>query len=189
MPPAPKYIPMFVMGHIGCTLGIVVIIAMMVPELKDRIDMRFVLVGALLPDLIDKPIGHIIFASSIGYGRIFGHTLLFVLILLAIGLFLRDRRQDAAVCISFAAFLHLIEDRMWEIPEVLFYPMYGFDFPSGTITYEHWYDYFTTMLVNAYTPSLSCVFVSEMVGICVVSVLCIAFAGSLIKDRKLRRHA
>ncbi len=62
---------MFVMGHVGCTLGIMVIIAMMVPGLRDRIDMRFVLVGALLPDIIDKPIGNIIFASSIGYHWIF----------------------------------------------------------------------------------------------------------------------
>jgi hypothetical protein len=180
---------MFVMGHIGCTLGIMVIIAMMVPELRDRIDLRFVLAGALLPDIIDKPIGHIIFASSIGYGRLFGHTLLFVLILLTMGFFLRDRRRDAAICLSFATFLHLIEDRMWELPKVLFYPIYGFDLPSRTVTYEHWYDYFATMTINSYTPSLSYVFVSEMTGVCVIAVLCIVFASSLRKDRKPRRHA
>jgi len=180
---------MFVMGHVGCTLGIMVIIAMMIPGLRDRIDLRFVVAGALLPDIIDKPIGHIIFASSIGYGRLFGHTLLFVLILLAMGVFLRDRRRDAAICLSFATFLHLIEDRMWGIPEVLFYPLHGFDFPSHTIAYAHWYDYFTTMLVNTYTPSLSYVFISEMAGICVIAVLCIAFVDCIRKDRELRRHA
>ena len=179
---------MFVMGHVGCTLCIMVIIARMVPGLKGRIDMRFVLVGALLPDIIDKPIGNIIFASSIGYGRIFGHTLLFVLILAAIGFLLHGKNRDNAICLSFATFLHLIEDRMWEIPEVLFYPMYGFDFPSRTVTYEHWYDYFATMAVNSYAPSLSYVFVSEIVGICVIVVLCIVFAGSLRKDRKPRRR-
>ena len=175
---------MFVMGHIGCTLGIMVIIAMMVPGLKGRIDLRFALIGALLPDLIDKPIGHIIFASSIGYGRLFGHTLLFVLILLTMGLFLRDMRRDAAICLSFATFLHLIEDRMWGIPEVMFYPLYGFNIPAPTIVYEHWYDYFITMLINTYTPSLSYVFVSEMAGICVIAVICIAFVDSIRKDRE-----
>ncbi|PXF58095.1 MAG: metal-dependent hydrolase [Candidatus Methanogaster sp.] len=179
---------MFGMGHVGCTLGIVVIIAMMVPELRDRIDLRFVLVGALLPDLIDKPIGHIIFASSIGYGRLLGHTLLFVLLLAVIGLFLHGKNRDNAICLSFATFLHLIEDRMWEIPKVLFYPVYGFDLPSRTVAYEHWYDYFATMAVDSYTPSLSYVFVSEIVGICVIVVLCIMFAGNLIKDRKTRHR-
>ena len=174
------------MGHIGCTLGIMVIIAMMIPGLKSRIDMRFVLVGALLPDIIDKPIGNIIFASSIGYGRLFGHTLLFVSVLVAIGFLLHGKNRDNAICLSFATFLHLIEDRMWEFPKILFYPLYGFDLPSRTVTYEHWYEYFATMAVNSYTPSLSYVFVSEIVGICVIAVLCIAFAGNLRKDRKPR---
>ncbi|MEA1868811.1 MAG: metal-dependent hydrolase [Euryarchaeota archaeon] len=179
---------MFVMGHVGCTLGIMVIIAMMVPGLRYRVDLRFVLVGALLPDIIDKPIGHIIFASSIGYGRLFGHTLLFVLLLAAIGFFLHGKNRDNALCLSFATFLHLLEDRMWELPKVLFYPMYGFDLPSRTGAYEHWYDYFVTMTVDSYAPSLSYVFVSEIVGICVIVVLCIVFADSLRKDRKPRRR-
>jgi hypothetical protein len=165
-----------------------VIIAMVVPGLKDRIDLRFVLAGALLPDIIDKPIGNIIFASSIGYGRLFGHTLLFVLILAAIGIFLHGRNRDNAICLSFATLLHLIEDRMWEFPKVLFYPIYGFDFPSRIVTYEHWYDYFAMMAVNSYTPSLSYVFISKIAGICVIAVLCIAFACSIRKDRKPRRH-
>jgi len=175
---------MFVMGHIGCTFGIVMVIAILIPKLRARIDLRFILVGSLLPDIIDKPIGHIIFAESIGYGRLFGHTLLFLLILTAMGMFMHGTGRDNALCLSFATFLHLIEDRMWELPKILFYPLYGFDLPhySG---YGHWYDYFTTTLVRSYTPSFSYVFVSEMTGIGAVLILCIVFmSGSNILNRK-----
>ncbi|OEU51521.1 MAG: hypothetical protein BA871_09955 [Desulfuromonadales bacterium C00003096] len=40
----------------------------------------FIAIGVILPDLIDKPIGRILLGESVANGRLFGHTLLFVLI-------------------------------------------------------------------------------------------------------------
>jgi len=44
-----------------------------------KINYLFVALGAILPDLIDKPIGRILLGESVANGRLFGHTLLFVL--------------------------------------------------------------------------------------------------------------
>ena len=41
-----------------------------------RIDYRVVLLGAIISDVIDKPIGRIFFREEFESGRLFGHTLL-----------------------------------------------------------------------------------------------------------------
>jgi hypothetical protein len=127
----------------------------------------FIAFGAILPDLIDKPIGRILLGESVANGRLFGHTLLFVLILVTIGYFLKNHR-DGVFCLSFATFLHLCEDRMWEMPATLLYPLYGFGFPKGTVIGENWYDYFLLIFNGSYVPSLSYVFVTEIMGVAIL---------------------
>ncbi|MFP3975182.1 MAG: hypothetical protein ACLFVK_03050, partial [Dehalococcoidia bacterium] len=51
------------------------------------IDYRIALIGSMLPDIIDKPLGIYIFTETFSNGRIYAHTLLFFLVLLLIGLF------------------------------------------------------------------------------------------------------
>ena len=70
---------MFLFGHIGVTLGVFFGLGIFIPRLKTIIDPKYLVIGALLPDLIDKPLGRVIFASTIANGRIIGHTLLFSL--------------------------------------------------------------------------------------------------------------
>ena len=168
---------MFVFGHLGITLGIAFILFQFVlPRIGIRlkkINYLFIALGAILPDLIDKPIGRILLGESVANGRLFGHTLLFVLILVMIGYFLKDHR-DAVFCLSFGAFMHLIEDRMWENSATFFYPLYGLGFPKGTVIGENWYDYFLLIFNRSYVPALSYVFVSEIMGVvilCGLSVL------------------
>ncbi|MDP3563889.1 MAG: metal-dependent hydrolase [Methanoregula sp.] len=92
-------------------------------------DRRWVIpctIGAVLPDLIDKPLGHIIFAGSIGYGRIYGHTLLFFLVLLVIGLIVwKLRKTPIILALSVGVFTHSILDLMWLLRENWFYPFMG----------------------------------------------------------------
>lgn len=87
---------MFIFGHIGITLGVAFILFQFVlPRIGIRmkkINYLFIAIGAILPDLIDKPIGRILLGESVANGRLFGHTLLFVLILLMLGFFLKDHR-------------------------------------------------------------------------------------------------
>jgi len=95
--------------------------------------------GSILPDLIDKPLGHIILAESLGYGRLIGHSLLGICIALAVGyLVYRFWGSVAGYGIAAGMFVHQILDSMWINREVWFYPLYG-PFPQGQYT-----DYFIT---------------------------------------------
>ena len=84
---------MFIFGHIGITLGIFFGLEILVPKFRVITDPTFLAIGALLPDLIDKPLGRVIFAHGIANGRIIGHTLFFSLILFMMGLYLYDKKK------------------------------------------------------------------------------------------------
>jgi inner membrane protein len=94
-----------------------------------NVDLRFLIIGSLLPDIIDKPIGQYLFQSVFGSGRIFGHTLLFFILLLLIGLFAKAKFKNSLVLVlSFGAFTHLILDFMWFSPGIFLWPLFGFTF-------------------------------------------------------------
>ena len=167
---------MFVFGHIGITLGIAfVLFQLVLPKagIKLKISYLFIALGAILPDLMDKPIGWILLNESVANGRIFGHTLLFVLVLVMIGLFFK-KHQTGIFCVAFGVFMHLLEDQMWEKPATLLYPLFGLSFPKGSI--GDWHCYFLDMVIRIYTPALSYSFVTEVIGITIL----ICFAGFVL---------
>lgn len=91
------------------------------------IDYRLVIAGALLPDIIDKPIGTAFFSN----GRIFGHSLLFAIILLGIGVLLyRGKGRTGMLVLSLGSTGHLILDQMWQNSHTLFWPLFGWSFPA-----------------------------------------------------------
>ena len=51
-------------------------------------------VGAILPDLIDKPLGHFLLADSLNAGRIYAHTLLLLLIIVVLGLYYWRKKSN-----------------------------------------------------------------------------------------------
>ena len=65
----------------------------------------YIAFGSVLPDLIDKPLGFLIY-HSFGNGRLIAHTLLFNVSLLAICLYL----DKDYWLIGVASMLHLVED-------------------------------------------------------------------------------
>ncbi|MGB2842708.1 MAG: metal-dependent hydrolase [Halobacteriota archaeon] len=165
---------MFLFGHLGITLGIAVLFFRVLKIEPDRRLYLFVLIGAVLPDLIDKPVGEILLANSISNGRLFAHTLLFISILLLIGTYIYKRNgsgEKGVVLLGFASFIHLCEDLMWLSPETLFYPIFGFGFPQSVVE-EHWLDYFLGAFFGTYSPltgaELSYVFVSELIGLTIL---------------------
>ncbi|MBT9148652.1 MAG: hypothetical protein DDT27_00174 [Dehalococcoidia bacterium] len=99
------------------------------------VDYRLVLVGSILPDIIDKPMGIYLFGDTFSNGRIFGHSLLFFLIILLAGLYryLRSGRLGILV-LSLCSGFHLILDRMWLETRTLFWPLYGLAFPRYDMT-------------------------------------------------------
>jgi membrane-bound metal-dependent hydrolase YbcI (DUF457 family) len=84
------------------------------------IDYRLVMVGALLPDIIDGPTG----------GRWFAHTLLFSVMLLAgVMLATRHRRllRRQLLALPIGTFLHLVLDGMWTDRDRFWWPFFGTD--------------------------------------------------------------
>ena len=174
---------MFLFGHLGITLGIAFLFFRLLKIESNRQLYLFVLIGAILPDLIDKPVGEILLANSISNGRLFAHTLLFTFILLLIGTYLYKRNgsgEKGVVLLGFASFIHLCEDQMWLSPETLFYPIFGFGFPQGIVE-KHCWDYFLKCLFGTYLPltgtgfKLSYAFVSELIGISILLIFIFYF--------------
>ena len=102
-------------------------------------DIRLLLLGSLLPDIIDKPLAMGLLNISLGSGRAFCHSLLFLLIL-AIGgwLVYRRRKSNWGLVIAFGVLVHLLLDSMWQTPQVLFWPLLGAQFPTGRVEFIPW---------------------------------------------------
>lgn len=86
-----------------------------------RANLTFLAIGSMLPDIIDKPLGTILFGSP-NMGRIFAHTMLFLLVLAALALYLRNLRL-ASLCGG--VLIHLGLDSIWNSPITLLWPLLG----------------------------------------------------------------
>lgn len=110
-----------------CHLFIGVIIGLLAFRiLKDRRVVILTAIGSILPDLIDKPLGHVILNGSIDYGRIYAHSGLFFIAILIVGIAYQQKKGSWIMMGLAAGVLsHLILDSMWELPVTLFYPLLG----------------------------------------------------------------
>ena len=143
-------------------------------SLGSYIDIRLLLIGSLLPDIIDKPIGQFFFKETFSNGRIFCHTLLFLIIITLTGLYLYRRRSTTwLLVLSFGTFTHLVCDLMWRSPRTLLWPIYGLAFERLDLI--DWMPRMLHMLVT--DPK---VYVPELVG----AVILIWFAVGLVRGRK-----
>ncbi len=104
-------------------------------SVADAIDYRLVALGALLPDLVDKPLGRLIFRDALdGNGHVFAHTLLFALVFLVPGAFLLRRAGDPRLLsVGVAVLTHLLSDPVTHAPENLFWPLLGWQFSKVTL--------------------------------------------------------
>ena len=140
---------MLILGHTGITLGAATLIAGAVnsrqaaetagiswfASLSRYVDIRLLLVGSLLPDIIDKPLGQYFFRETFDNGRIFSHTLLFIILISAVGFFLyKRRRQVWMLALAAGSFLHLVLDEIWNTTATLFWPLMGFTFEKIELT-------------------------------------------------------
>lgn len=131
-------------------------------SVKNHLDYRFLLVGSLLPDLIDKPIGDIFFYETFQNGRIFAHTLCFTICLTVLGIYVYKRWNRLWLLIlSFGSAIHLILDKMWLNPRTLLWPIYGWGFAKlDSANFFEWLpEMFHALVTN---PS---VYVPEIIGL------------------------
>jgi len=96
------------LGHVGITL---LLGKWLSKRLNKKWNLRLIVLGSILPDLIDKPLGILGF----GGGRFISHTLLFTLALVV--------KKE----LFFGSLVHLLLDRMWENPQILLFPILGFE--------------------------------------------------------------
>jgi hypothetical protein len=114
--------------------GLTMLIVWFVMRGNPRVDYRVVAVAALLPDVIDKPIGRIFLKSRYDSGRLFGHTLLLNVALFCVLFFMRGRVKRRFVLVPISSLLHLAEDGMWSTPKVFWWPLFGTGFPKEPVT-------------------------------------------------------
>ncbi len=130
---------MFILGHIGLTIGLLLLglIIFKKYELINQIDFRLIALFAILPDIIDKTIGYVIFRGTLNNGRLFSHTLLFLIIFCVIFFLIIGSYWWVY---SFPIITHQLFDTLWFSPELWFWPGYGWSFKALDINvWEHWY--------------------------------------------------
>ena len=144
----------------------------------EKIDTRLLLVGSLLPDIIDKPVVTFFFREVFGKGRLFCHTLAFFLLITLAGFYLYRRRGKTWLLIfSIGTFVHLVCDKMWHEIQTLLWPVCGLTFQrSDPSNLDHWLR--NSLYGLPFDPSA---FVPELVGIAIL----IWFVLVLVRRRKL----
>lgn len=89
-------------------------------------DMRWLLLGSVLPDLMDKPLGQAALRPYFQNGRIFFHTFLFTMLFLLGGAYQGKRRGDSRLFLLACGMLaHVVLDRVWTEPPTAFWPSLG----------------------------------------------------------------
>jgi hypothetical protein len=98
-----------------------------------KVDVRFLLLGALLPDLVDLPVGTLFFADVFSTGELWFHSLVVPTVYMALVLALtrRGRRRRAWMALGVGWLFHLLLDAMWVSQEVFLWPFFGWEIPQG----------------------------------------------------------
>ncbi len=127
MPADPRYSIVVIFWHVGGALFLGRWV------FRDpAMDLRVLVLGAVLPDLIDKPIGSILFIDFFGTGRVYAHTLLFAVLVLAGVMAVTRRGSDNRkrwMALPIGVLLHLLLDMPLDA-ETLWWPVLGLEFPS-----------------------------------------------------------
>jgi hypothetical protein len=129
----------------------------------------------MLPDIIDKPVGQFIFGETFNNGRIFAHTLLFLVLISAIGYYLYKRQKQLwMITLAAGTFMHIALDEMWQVPGTFFWPLLGFKFARYELT-----DWFNNLLKALLSSPY--VYISEAIGLAII----IWFGVEIVCRKKL----
>ena len=146
------------------------------PEAAWQLDYRVVLVGSLLPDIIDKPLGTTILRDFISNGRIISHTLVAAIAmwLAAAQLFLR-RGRTWGLGLALGSLVHIALDQMWREPETLLWPLLGWRFPRHGMS-----GWLTKVLRSMFTNPHD--YVADIAG----ALILVRFGFRLARQRQIR---
>ncbi len=113
-----------VFWHVGATIAIA-----RYTFRDDRMDLRMLALGAILPDLIDTPLG-LVFYERLGAVRLFTHGLLLAALVMVIVVLStrRGRPRKMWMPVAIGLLFHVLLDAMWLQPETLWWPLFGWEF-------------------------------------------------------------
>lgn len=92
-----------------------------------KVDLRFLAAGALLPDLVDLPLGTLILADRYSTGRLWAHSLLVstVVMVVVVVATRRGRPRRRWMALAVGMLFHLLLDGMWLHTRVFLWPFAG----------------------------------------------------------------
>lgn len=152
---------MLLLAHVGITVALAGVVEYTFNKNNSgdrdlKFDYRLIVLGSMLPDIVDKPLGGLVL--GLGNGRIYSHTMLFLLVLIGAGLFLQLKRgRSWGLFLAGGSAAHHLLDGMWLVPGTYLWPLYGWAFPRGNAG-----DWLERWLENLLTCPT--VYVPEIVG-------------------------
>jgi hypothetical protein len=160
-------------AHTGLTVGAALIVNRLrkprtTSPKKSNVRFAYLAFFAILPDMIDHPLG-IFILPHFCTRHLIAHSLPFSLCLILLILLVRP----AKVAYGLAYMGHLILDGMWNSPHTLLFPFLGFTFDSSSttmITFPQYLRKIPGMLISSH---LYCV--GEIIGL--VILLFVFFLG------------
>jgi membrane-bound metal-dependent hydrolase YbcI (DUF457 family) len=139
------------------------------------LDYRFLLLGSILPDIIDKSLG----ITYLGNGRSFCHTLFFTVLMLVVGIWLyRIRKSPGLLCIALGCVAHVLLDAMWLNQRTFFWPLFGWGFQHTDFNFVPWMERLFNSLLTK--PSE---YIPEAIGF----ISLVFFYFSLVRTGKISR--
>ena len=151
--------------HVGAT------IALTRYAFRDEaMDLRFLALGAILPDLVDSPIG-LVFWAELRTVRLAAHSLMFatVLLVVVIATTRRGRPRKRWMPLAVGVLLHLVLDGMWRFPSTLWWPFLGWTFYATSFAAVG--DYLTWLLTDLRTWGLEAAGLGYLVALAIRSDL------------------
>lgn len=166
---------MLFLGHlvIGLILGFI-----LYEFFHDKNIILFCALGSILPDIMDKPLGYLIFSSTLSNGKIFFHSLLICALFFVVGLFAWYRyRSRAFLGVAIGVLSHQIVDGMWLYSDNWFYPLSG-PFPTQPPRPDY--------IRQVYAMETSSV--TEWVFLAAIAIILIIFVVNRYHNRDLFDH-
>jgi hypothetical protein len=159
--------------HVGATIAFV-----RYAFRDEAMDLRYLAVGAILPNLIDMPVA-VAMWTSWEAPRLAGHSLLFGSVIMVTVLIATTRgtRRKQWILLSVGALMHLALDAMWADPKTLWWPFLGWEFTTtGLATFP---EYVSRVLSDPW------MWVGEAVGL---AYLVFLWRSSDLNDTDARRR-
>lgn len=97
-----------------------------------KVDLRFLVAGVVLPDVIDLTVGTVLF-PRLARGELWAHSLILPTMAMVVILLTtrRGRRRRAWMALTIGWLFHLLLDGMWMSEDVFFWPFFGVEMPPG----------------------------------------------------------